>query len=133
MSNLTSAFNDHFTQFLNDILIIFPEEKDILTAKNSLLTIRKINPKLLVHLWKEKIVDKYKQEIEDGDINFFIQKDYTTDIYHSQSDKIMQAIDRLRNPISEMNENDRAKTMKYIQNLSKLSELCYNESLSKNK
>ena len=29
MSNLTSAFNDHFTQFLNDILIIFPEEKDI--------------------------------------------------------------------------------------------------------
>ena len=39
------------------------------------------------------------------------------------SKTITNSIDRLRNPIKLMTEKDRIKSMKYIQNLTKLSSL----------
>lgn len=117
-----TAFNDHFTEFVNDIHSVFPEDNDILLAKNALSTIRKANPKLIVKIWKLYIVDKYQDQIELGNINFFISKDYSQDLTNADnSSKIIEAIDRLRNPIKSMTETDQAKTMKYIQNLTKLA------------
>jgi hypothetical protein len=125
MSNILMAFNEHFIEFINDIQSVFPEDVDILTAKNALLTIRKANPKMIVKIWKTFIADKYKEEIDSGDITFFVDKDYSNDISVSQnSDKIMESIDRLRTPIKNMTTENQAKTMKYIQNLTKLSYLC---------
>ena len=125
MSNILTAFNDHFADFINDVQSVFPEDTDILTAKNALMTIRKANPKMIVKIWKAFIADKYRQEIDSGNISFFVEKDYSTDVSVSQhSDKIMESIDRLRAPIKNMSVENQAKTMKYIQNLTKLSELC---------
>jgi hypothetical protein len=125
MSNILAAFNDHFVEFINDIQSVFPEDVDILTAKNALLAIRKANPKMIVKIWKAFIADKYKDEINAGNIAFFVDKDYSNDVANSQnSDKIMESIDRLRAPIKNMSPDNQAKTMKYIQNLTKLSELC---------
>ena len=125
MSNLLTAFNDHFMEFLNDIQSVFPEDPDILTAKNALTTIRKANPKMIVKIWRAFIADKYREQISAGDIGFFITKDYSTDVANaSGSDKIMESIDRLREPIRNMGPENQEKVMKYIQNLTKLSELC---------
>jgi hypothetical protein len=122
MTSILSAFNDHFADFVNDIQSVFPQDADILTAKNALLAIRKANPKLLVRVWIKYVVTPYKTQIESGDINFFISKDYTTDLSRNDnSEKIIEAIDRLRNPIKQMTAENQAKTMKYIQNLTKLS------------
>ncbi len=123
-TNLVTVFNDHFSEFVNDIQSVFPEDPDILTAKNALLAIRKANPKLLVRIWVKYISNPYKNQIESGDINFFLTKDYSTDLARNDNaDKIMESIDRLRNPIKEMSPENQAKTMKYIQNLSKLAVL----------
>jgi accessory colonization factor AcfC len=125
MANILSAFNDHFLEFLNDVQNVFPEDIDILTAKNSLIAIRKANPKMIVKIWKTFIADKYNAQILAGDISFFITKDYASDVATSQnSDKIMESIDRLREPIRNMSDENQLKVMKYIQNLTKLSELC---------
>ena len=125
MSNILTAFNDHFIEFLNDIHCVFPEDVDILTAKNALLAIRKANPKMIVKIWKTFIADKYKEQIEQGDISFFITKDYSTDVSSSQnSSKIIDSINRLRMPIKNMSAENQAKSMKYIKNLTKLSNLC---------
>jgi hypothetical protein len=125
MSNILTAFNDHFVEFVNDIHSVFPEDTDILSAKNALSAIRKANPKMIVKIWKTFIADKYKSEIESGNISFFVDKDYSSDVSISQnSDKIMESIDRLRNPIKNMSLENQAKTMKYIQNLTKLAQLC---------
>jgi hypothetical protein len=124
MSNpsFLTAFNDHFTEFVNDIHSVFPEDNDILLAKNAFNTIRKANPKLIIKIWKLYIVDKYQTQIESGNIDFFINKDYSQDLANADnSSKIIEAIDRLRNPIKLMTETDQSKTMKYIQNLTKLS------------
>ena len=125
MSNILTAFNDHFSDFLNDIQSVFPNDADILAAKNSLVMIRKANPKMIVKIWKTFIADKYRSEIESNDITFFLSKDYSSDVSTAKnSDNIMESIDRLREPIKNMSVENQAKVMKYIQNLTKLSQLC---------
>jgi hypothetical protein len=125
MANLLTSFNDYFIEFVDDILCVFPDDVDILSAKNAFIGIRKINPKLIVKIWNEFIVNKYKKEIESGNIDFFINKDYSNDIADSQySTKIMESINRLREPIKKMSDENQFKVMKYIQNLTKLAELC---------
>jgi hypothetical protein len=125
MSNILTAFNDHFLEFLNDVQSVFPEDADILTAKNALTAIRKANPKMIVKIWRAFIANKYRDQIAAGDIAFFIDKDYGSDVSTAQnSDKIMESINRLREPIRNMGPDNQAKVMKYIQNLTKLSELC---------
>lgn len=124
-TNLLTAFNDHFVEFVTDIHNVFPDDRDVLTAKNSLLAIRKANPKLIVKIWNQFIVSKYRSQIEKGDISFFIDKDYSQDLESAQnSDKIMEAINRLRDPIRQMSPDNQSKTMKYIQNLTKLAAMC---------
>jgi len=127
-SSILTAFNEHFIEFISDIQAVFPEDVDILSAKNSLLMIKKANPKMIIKIWKTHIVDKYVEQIEKGDISFFINKDYSGDLSKSyfSSNKIMEGIDRLRNPIREMTSENQEKTMKYIQNLTKLSTLYEN-------
>ena len=125
MSNILTAFNDHFSEFINDVHLVFPQDADILSAKNALLAIRKANPKMIVKIWNSFIVGKYKGEIEAGNLDFFMNKDYTNDIANSNnSDKIMESIDRLRGPIKNMSTENQSKVMKYIQNLTRLSEMC---------
>lgn len=125
MSNILTAFNDHFLEFLNDVHNVFPTDPDILVAKNALTMIRKANPKMIVKIWKTFIADKYRNQIEANDITFFLSKDYSTDVLKAQnSDKIMESIDRLREPIKNMGQENQAKVMKYIQNLTKLADLC---------
>ena len=125
MSNILTAFNDHFIEFVNDVHCVFPDDADILATKNALTTIRKLNPKMIVKIWNSFIVSKYKSEIEAGNIEFFVNKDYSQDVsVTSNSDKIMESIDRLREPIKNMSVENQAKVMKYIQNLTKLSQLC---------
>ena len=125
-SNILSAFNDHFLEFVQDIQNVFPEDRDILVAKNSLLAIKKANPKMIIKIWNTFIVSKYKKEIENGDIEFFINKDYSQDlnaVQQDQTNQITQAIDRLRQPVKQMTSENQEKTMKYIQNLTKLASL----------
>jgi hypothetical protein len=127
MTNILTAFNDHFADFINDVHSVFPEDVDILSAKNALIAIRKANPRMIVKIWNSFIVSKYRNEIADGNLEFFMNKDYSNDVSNTQnSDKIMESIDRLREPIRNMGPENQAKVMKYIQNLTKLAELCDN-------
>lgn len=125
MANILTAFNDHFIEFINDVHCVFPDDADILATKNALTAIRKANPKMIVKIWNIFIVSKYKREIEAGNIEFFINKDYSQDVSASNnSDKIMECIDRLREPIKNMSQENQSKVIKYIQNLTKLSQMC---------
>lgn len=121
-TNLVQVFNNHFEEFISDIQNVFPEDPDILIAKNGLMTIRKANPKLLPKIWMTYVVGPYYSQIEAGNIEFFIEKDYSSDISsNDNSQKIMEAIDRLRGPVKQMTKENQDKTMKYIQNLTKLA------------
>jgi hypothetical protein len=122
--NLLPVFNSHFIDFIQDIEKVFPEDVDIKTAKNSVIFLQKNNPKLLIKLWKKHVNAKYQKEIEAGNIDFFITKNYSGDLTKAQnSEQINEIIERLRGPISLMSEENKQKTIKYIQNLTKLTNL----------
>ena len=126
MSNpILTAFNNQFVEFIEDILRLFPGDKDLLLSKNGILTLKKGNPKLLIQIWKQFIADIYLKEIEAGDISFFIEKDYTNDVQLLESDKVVEVINRLRNPIREMDKTNRDACMKYIQNMTKLTQMYF--------
>jgi hypothetical protein len=114
------AFNNHFDEFVADLLCVFPNNKDILTAQNALSLLRQGNPKILINLWNKHIVSKYAEQIEAGDINFFIHKDYNEDIQDNSS-TIMVYIDKFRQPVSEMSQEDQEKCMTYFKNLTGLA------------
>ena len=120
--NLVSIFNTHLVEFFEDIQLIFPDNVDILTSKNSILAFKRINPALIIRIWATYIASVYQPQIENNDLSFFIGKDYSEDlIYASNTEKIMETINRLREPIRQMNPSDQMKTMKYLKNLSRLS------------
>jgi hypothetical protein len=123
-ATLLTAFNDHFMEFVSDIINVFPDDVDLASAKNSFILIRKANPKMIIKIWQKFVVEKYSDAIDKDDISFFINKDYSADLSNAEnSDKIMEAINRLRTPVQMMTPEDQKKVMKYIQNLKKLSVL----------
>ena len=122
--NILPVFNSHFIDFIQDIEKVFPEDVDIKTAKTSVMFLQKNNPKLLIKLWKKHVNAKYQTEIEAGNIDFFLTKNYSGDLTKAQnSEQINEIIERLRGPISLMSEENKQKTIKYIQNLTKLTNL----------
>jgi hypothetical protein len=119
---LLKVFNDHFIEFIEDIIRVFPTDVDLNTVKNYFLLIRKSNPKLIIMGFHEYVYLKYNDQIQINNIQFFIDKDYKDDLTENKnSDKIIDSINRLRNPIRLMNDEDKMKSIKYLQNLCKLS------------
>ena len=131
-SQVLKGFNDHFMEFVEDIERVFPDDNDISTVKNSFMELRKANPKIIIKVFKKQFMDLYSSEIENGDIDFFINKDYKKDIGNmlgnmADSEYILKKIDLLREPVKNMQKSDQENVIKYIQNLSKLCEVYYNK------
>ena len=123
-STILKTFNTQFFAFLNDIVSILPDNMDIKTAIKSFETIKKANPTIILKAWSSSVYVPYKTSIDNGDIDFFVNKDYKEDLnYISNSREVMKVIDTIREPIRSMNDVNRTHTIKYIQILSKLSEL----------
>lgn len=121
---ILKTFNDQFGEFMNDISIMFPGDVDIRSSKMSLGLLRKANPKLLIGIWDTYISSKYSKEIDSGNLSFFFEKDYTEDMTNMENaQQVLIAINRLRDPISKMDDSNQAKVVKYLQNLKKLCEL----------
>lgn len=123
------SFNVHFSDFLKDILVIFPENSEIKTGLSSFEMIKRLNPSIIIKVWYSNIYIPYKSVIEEGNITFFFEKNYTEDLdMVSNAVYIMKIIDKLREPVSTMNDLNKQHTMKYIQNLCEISKI-YNELL----
>ena len=125
-TQILTAFNTHFIEFIDYIQRVFPNNLDIATAKNGLIQLRKANPRLLILSYKEYMVMPYRAEIQEGDLSFFINNDYRKDLNKlgvKSPNNILERIDCLRAPIKEMDENSQQNVIKYLQNLQKLSDL----------
>ena len=123
-SLLMNAFNDHFFEFIDDIESVFMNDSSIKKVKSALTLIRKMNPSLIIKIWHKYISSNYEKEINDNNINFFIEKDYKNDLVNiDSSDNITKHIDCLREPIRNMGKENQDKSFKYIQNLCLLSNL----------
>jgi hypothetical protein len=128
-TQILSAFNTHFLEFIADVQRVFPQDKDIATALNSIQLAKKMNPRLIIMAFKEHFATKYRAEILAGDLDFFINNDYNKDLSEiklgpiGSPSVILEKIDCLREPVKQMPAEEQQKVIKYLQNLTKLCDL----------
>lgn len=125
-SDILIIFNNQLGAFFDDIVTIFPEDNDLKVAQISLFGIRKANPKLIISIWNQYIANIYRDEIAKGNIDFFIEKDYADDLKeNANASFILSKISVLREPIKKLGDENLSKTVRYLQNLTKISDLYY--------
>jgi hypothetical protein len=125
-STVMRTFNKHFIEFMEDIIRIFPDKKEIQIAKTGFETIKHSNPTIIIRMWYSHIYQRYGNAVDNGDIDFFFNKDYNNDLINTeQNTEIINFIEEFREPLRNMNSVNREHSIKYIQNLSQLS-LLYN-------
>jgi len=116
------AFNKLFFEFLDDIISVYPDNVDMLTGRDSFLTIKQLNPTSIVKVWFSGVYGKYQTQIDAGYINFFMEKYYSNDLSAVKNmQNILEIINNLREPIKNMDTKSKEHVTKYIQDLSKLS------------
>lgn len=121
-STISKAFNKHFFDFLNDLQGIFPDSKEIMFAKTSFETIKRLNTTAIIKVWYTSVSIPYGDEISKDNIDFFINKDYSADLADvNKNDEIMRMIERIRGPIATTTDVNKDHCLKYLQNLNKLS------------
>lgn len=129
-TSILRSFNQLFFDFVNDIISIFPDNSDINTAKTSFELIKKSNPTAIIKVWYNYVSVPYNDVIQAGNIDYFIEKDYSKDLNKlSNSNDIIKIIDSLRNPIKNMGETNKQISCEYIQKLSTLS-IMYSKFMS---
>ena len=122
-------FINQLTGFINDLLIIIPNNDGILSAKKYVGTLSSMNPKLLLTLWYESVTLKYDKQIIEGDLEFALNKDYSEDISQKTENNresaasILVLIDSLKETTKTLDEEQKKTIMKYLQNITQLTQL----------
>ena len=124
MSNLVKVFNDHLVEFLDDVIRIFPDNADLQTGRTFIVGLKRVNPKKIIEVWKNFVNDLYLEEINKGNLDFFIEKDYTHDVRY-MSPNVLQIIENIKLPLKHTQNENKKKTIKYVQNLCKICDLYY--------
>lgn len=123
-SILLKAFNKHLFEFIDEVIKVFPEKSEIVSSRDYLDTLKKTNPTIIIKIWKTNINDQYKSYIDSGDIDFFLNKDYSTDFEKLPMGKdIAQLIDSsLRQPLRNLDSSNKKQFLSHFQLLSNLCE-----------
>jgi hypothetical protein len=121
------AFNSMFFDFIDDIITVYPDNVDMITAKETFISFKKLNPSCIIKVWYSSVYLQYKEHIDMGNIDFFLEKDYSSDLCNVESmQTVLDMIDNVRDPIKRMSEQNKAHATKYIKDLTKLSSVYAN-------
>lgn len=127
---MTSCLDQIF-QLFDDILLVIPNDSDIIAAKVYVSGIKQANPKLILNSWYNAVTLKYKVQIDNGDFDFAINNDYNSDIksYYNQSSSdfkyFEKMIEKVRDIVKNLDDDNRQKLIKYVQNISNLTLLYF--------
>jgi hypothetical protein len=126
-SSILKAYNTLFFEFFDDIMNIYPDNKEIKFSRDKFDLIKRANPTIIIKYWKANVYDTYKKQIEAGDVTFFLEKDYRSDLQSDEQTnrKVLEIIESIRATIRDMDDINRSHCSNYILNLSKLSLIYY--------
>jgi hypothetical protein len=119
------AFNTLLMDFFKDIQSIYPDNTEISFAADSFEALKRMNPSIIIRAWYSYAYLPYASYIDGGDLDFFLNKDYSEDIdtKSGKKDDFLKMIDKVRKPLSEMDDVNREHTKEYLRKLNKLSQL----------
>ena len=123
-STVLRGFNNLLFEFIDDIIRIFPDNPDLKDIKTAFEFFKKANPTSIIKAWQYFVYEPYKDVIQQGDLSFFCDKDYKSDLtYMKNADNIMNAIDKIREPVKQMNPVNKDTAMTYLKHLCTLSNI----------
>lgn len=127
--SLSKAFSTHFVEFLDEVTIVFPKNVKIRSFKTAVKQVKAVNPSQLIKTWYKVITIPFKDEIYSQDYKFFETKDYSKELKNTKWDAsdIYQFIDEMKRSSKSMSIENKKKSMKYLSNLTKMSEMYNNQ------
>ena len=129
---LLRAFCTQFRELCSDLDLIFNDDVDVRTATTGIRAMLAANPKMLAKVFCRYVAEPYGESFAKGDTEFFLNKDYSTDIKLKNAPSVIDKINGLRTPVSQMSEECHAKVMKYFANMSKLTMLIFGDKAGLN-
>ncbi len=123
-STILKAFNNHFFEFFDDLINIVEDNTDIKSSKKFLSLTKMANASLIIKIWYQFISTPYKSYFENGDLEYFANKDYSEDLSQLANAKdTLKALDKFRVPLQTLDQSNKEKCLEYLKNLCKLSDL----------
>ena len=129
--SILKAFTNHLIDLYDDLKRVYPNNVEVRNGRTWVEITKKVNPRLLITGWKEFLNDRYYEQIIEGEVNFFLNKNYTEELklYSggiNNNKAYEDFIDDIKKKYMEMEEDNKKKTLKYIQNLCKLAAIYFN-------
>ena len=129
--SILKAFTNHLIDLYDDLKRVYPNNVEVRNCRTWVEITKKVNPRLLITGWKEFLNDRYYEQIIEGEVNFFLNKNYTEELklYSggiNNNKAYEDFIDDIKKKYMEMEEDNKKKTLKYIQNLCKLAAIYFN-------
>ena len=127
--SILKVFNSQFSEFIADVQVVFPNDRNIKTAKFYVNKVVAVNPSLLIKAWHDYVTKPYRDKINSGNFAFFLEKDYEQDVGNSESydsENVLGAIQMIKEKAQLMSKENQSKIIKYLQNLTKLSDMYMN-------
>lgn len=120
--SVLNAFTTQLVNFFDELCTSFPEEKDIRMAAEAVKGAKKINPRLILDLFREHVYKDCAQAIYDKDIaaiRRLVVHKLTT-----QFNEMISAMAIFNKHWDTMGDNNRDAIMNYLKVLCILSEKC---------
>jgi len=108
-----------------------PNDLNIGATLLAIKTLQKVNPKKTIIAWRDIILTPYAGTIKEGDFDFFMTKDYGEDVTaagYEEGGEVLGIIEAIRTQGKNMSESNKEKAMKYVQNLTKLCRMYFNNT-----
>ena len=131
-NTILKLFNTHWFEFMDELVILFPENMDIKASINIFQLTKTANASLLIKIWFNYVESPYGNILREGNLDYFLDKDYKEDLVNlPNAANALRAIDMLRKPVKETSETNKQHSLNYIVNLCKMS-AAYNQLTNQN-
>ena len=118
MSSYLKVFNEKLVEFIKDLLILFPNDRDLKKAKMGLDMLIPNNPRGALTLFKQKILP-HKELVLSMDIDKILEKGRA-----ELGEQLGPIFDKISKDYKEMSDTNRENVTKYCKLLIMLAEKC---------
>ena len=124
-----TIFNTKITEFLNDLIRLFPDDDDFKMYKTAISLAKLADEKKPLQYYKKFVTEEYKEHIRNKNDKFFLDHDYKEILSDSElsndinsGDFSSQIVDRLKGYWSQISDENKEIVWNYFTLFLKISE-----------
>ncbi len=124
-----TIFNTKITEFLNDLIRLFPDDADFKMYKTVISLAKLADEKKPLQYYKKFVTEEYKEHIRNKNDKFFLDHDYKEILSDSElsndinsGDFSSQIVDRLKGYWSQISDENKEIVWNYFTLFLKISE-----------